>query len=150
MESKRNRIKAIDSQIANITNKIGSSMHAFDGDEDGDVIARLKIQVEQLKKTKKDLRSQKARIEAEVSMNVITEEQIDIIVTFAERIRGKMDKANYNHKKELIDTLNIRIDVAGNDDNRRLVMSCDLPGSDYSEVIGFRGSYSSNRKVASA
>ena len=83
-------------------------------------------------------------------MNVITEEQIDIIVTFAERIRGKMDKANYNHKKELIDTLNIRIDVAGNDDNRRLVMSCDLLGSDYSEVIGFRGSYSSNRKVASA
>ena len=125
-------------------------MHAFDGDEDADVIAQLKIQVDQLKKTKKDLRSQKARIEAEVSMNVITEEQIDNIVMFAERIRGKMDKANYDNKKELIDTLNVRIDVAGNGDNRHLDMSCDLPGSDCSEVIGLRGSYSSNRKVASA
>jgi hypothetical protein len=125
-------------------------MHAFDGDEDADVIARLKIQVDQLKKTKKDLRSQRERIEAEVSRNIIADEQIDNIVTFAERIRGKMDKANYNHKKELNDTLNVRIDVAGNDDNRRLDMSCDSPGSDYSELIGLRGSYSSNRKVASA
>jgi hypothetical protein len=136
VESKCNRIEVIDSQITNITNKIGGLMHAFDGDEDADVVAQLKIQVDQLKKTKKDLRSQRERIKAEVSMNTITTEQIDIIVIFAKTIKGKLEKAKYNHKKEIIDTLNVRINVAGNGDNRRLDMSCDLPGSDYSEVIG--------------
>jgi site-specific DNA recombinase len=145
MESKHNRIKAIDSQMANISNKIGGLMRAFGGDDDPDVTAQLKTQVDQLKKTKKDLQSQRERVVAEISVNTVTSEQIDNIVTFAEKIRGKMERANYENKRELIDTLNVHIDMAGTGDNRRMDMSCDLPGSDYSEVIGLRRSYSSNR-----
>lgn len=87
---------------------------------------------------------------AEVSKNILTSEQIENIVTFAQKIRRKMGNADYNGKKELIGLLNVRVDLVCEEESYRLAMSCDLPGSDYAKVNRLRESYSLKEKVDSA
>jgi site-specific DNA recombinase len=146
---KRDRLDATNAQIDNVSKKITGLMRTFSGDEDEDVIAALREQVNGLKKTKTELVAQRDRFAADLSESVLTGEQVDDIVTFARRIRGKMANASFDNKRELMKTLNVRVDLVREEDCYRLDMSCDLPGSENSEILKLCESYSSNKKVVS-
>ena len=56
-----------------------------------------------------------------------------------------MENSSYEHRKELLRLLNVRVDLVREEDCHRLDMSCDLPKSKHSEVLGLCRSYSSNK-----
>ena len=142
---KQDRLVAANAQFKSVSKKITGLMRIFGGDEDEDVVAAVREQLNNLKKTKAELVSQRDRFATELSESVLTEGQIDDIVSFAGRIRGKMANASFDNKRELMKTLNVRVDLARDEDCYRLDMSCDLPGSKNSEVLKLCKSYSSNR-----
>lgn len=134
-QTKRDRLKVIEAEIKLAEKKIAGLMRTFEGDDDETVVATLREQVNAQKKLKADLTAQRDRLADELSQNAITEEQIESIIAFARRVKGKMDNATHENKRELIELLNVRVDLVADGDARRLEMSCDLPGSNYASFI---------------
>lgn len=110
-------------------------MQAFEGDEDEIVVAALRERVDALKRTKTELIAQREAIKAELSQVLLSPDQIDSIVTFARQVQRKMNDATFENKLELIKLLNVRVDLVNDVDEYRVDMSCDIPDSDYAEVI---------------
>ena len=143
-QHKRSRLEATDAQVKSVEKKIFGLMQAFDGDEDEIVVAALRERVEALKRTKTELLAQREAVYTELSQVLLSPNQIDSIVTFAQQVQKKMNSATYENKLELIKLLNVRVDLVHEGDEYRIDMSCDIPDSDYAK------SYSSKENVDSA
>lgn len=117
----RERHEIINSNITTVENKLKGLIRAFSGDYEI-VLATLQAEVLAQKKLIFDL-------------TIIAPEQIDSIMTFEKRIRGILQHATYEGKRELIELLNVRVDLVHNEEGHRLNMTCDLPGSDHAKAI---------------
>lgn len=135
LQARRERIETITAEIAGIERRIGGLIRAFSGDEDDTVVETLRAQVKAQTKQKADLLAQREMIAAELEQCAVSGGQIQSIVEFAGRLRSKMNNATYEQKRELLELLNVRIDLARDGDDRLLKMSCDLPDSDYAQII---------------
>jgi site-specific DNA recombinase len=135
LRAKYERVEVIEKQIETANKRIAVLVKAFSGDDDETVVATLREQVNTQKKLKADLMAQQDRLSLELSQSEISDEQIQNVVAFAARVKGKMGSANYDEKRELIKLLNVRIELEQTDDGQRLNMSCDLPNSDYVSSI---------------
>jgi hypothetical protein len=136
-ESKSNQssIDAANTQIEAIGKKIASLMRTFEEDDDEDVVAGLRLSVNELKKAKADLVIQRDKFAAEVLVSRISPSQIDDIISFSRQIKGKMANGTHDYKKELLRMLKVHVELKRDGDGYQLKMSCDLPGSEHSEKI---------------
>jgi hypothetical protein len=110
-------------------------MQAFEGDEDEIVVAALRERVNTIKRARSGLIAEREAIKPEPSQILLSPNQIDSIVTFAHEVQNWTNGATYENKLELIKLLNVRVDLVHDGDMHRLEMSCDLPDSNYAEII---------------
>jgi len=68
-------------------------------------------------------------------MHLLSTDQTDPVLIFARQVQGKMNGTTFEHKQELIKRLNVRVTLVRDDEVYRIDMTCDLPESDYAEVI---------------
>jgi hypothetical protein len=93
-QSKQASIDAANAKIEAIGKKITNLMRTFEDDDDEDVVAGLRMRINELKKAKAELVSYRDKVAAEVSSKTISPSQIDDVITFSREIKKEDDKRN--------------------------------------------------------
>jgi site-specific DNA recombinase len=122
----RNEQTIIDDLLAENRAKLERALDAY---LEGDLLRDLLMERRQgLQKTIDDLEKRRADLATLVEAQTITDEQIQTIVEFAEKVRGALEVADqdFETRRQLIDTLDVQVTLAMEEGKRVVYVQCKL------------------------
>lgn len=109
--AERARLETIDKLVARENRTIETIMSEFGDSEDETVKESAKRQIRAASDNKKSLLREKEELLEQMQQGIPTPEDAEALITLAIELRGKLERATPEQKRQAIDILQVRIDL---------------------------------------